>query len=622
MIDNAIEHTYRERSASLQHLLEIAMIRSTTRKAAVALPLAALALAVSSAFAAPVVGSSGSDFYNEPNPLPAGNNGELLTYRPTVVKLAAGAPATKAFNVLYKSKNSDDAATAVTGTVLVPEAGWTGGGERPVILYAMGTHGLGNDCAPSKHLTLGKDYEAANIALALKEGYAVLISDYAGYTNGGRPSYMAGPAQGRNVLDIFKAATQIPGAGVSSSAKIAIWGYSQGGQASSFAAQQQATYAPGLNVVGVATGGIPGDFIETANYLNGKNGATFLFKSILGLYQEYPFDIPFELAVSDSGQAAVDVLRTECVFKALFKYQNKNITEYTNPGWTLEKMLNIGSVKTVMEDQKLGKVKIPFPVYQYHGKADEFIPLPQAYELKKRWCANGTNVTFDLYPSEHIATQFQGGVPALAWLKERFAGTATTGSCSYAGSAPVATPEDVSGNLKVKLDNWKLAVKVDLKTLKQTILLPDTSTFSAMTDMNAKTLDGSLNIPEFRQGLKLLGIGAQTGLRIVPEGPVLGTVSLDEEGILRVKGEAKVNITVSSVWGIPFGECKTSAPVVFPLNFEGPISSLGNGNLTFTGTTSFPMIKGCIISAIISAFMTGPGQVYTFTVSPPAPVRF
>ena len=71
-----------------------------------------------------------------------------------------------------------------------------------------------------------------------------------------------------------------------------------------------------------------------------------------------------------------------------------------------------------------------------------------------------------------------------------------------------------------------------------------------------------------------------------------------------------------------FGECKTVSPVQFPLTFDGPVSSLGNGGLTFTGTTTFPQIKGCFISAILTTMMSGSGQTYTFGVTPPAPSKF
>jgi hypothetical protein len=105
-------------------------------------------------------------------------------------------------------------------------------------------------------------------------------------------------------------------------------------------------------------------------------------------------------------------------------------------------------------------------------------------------------------------------------------------------------------------------------------------------------------------------------------GNVTGSSSLDNDGLLHIKANAQTDITITSLLGIPFGQCKTVTPVNFPINFDGPLSSLGNGNLTFTGTTTFPQIKGCVISAILSALMSGSGQTYSFNVAPPAPVKF
>ena len=85
---------------------------------------------------------------------------------------------------MYRSTDSLGASNFVTGTIVVPTGGTT---ARSVVAYAVGTHGLAQNCSPSKQLAAGTDYEAANIAAAIKAGYAVLISDYAGYTTGGTP---------------------------------------------------------------------------------------------------------------------------------------------------------------------------------------------------------------------------------------------------------------------------------------------------------------------------------------------------------------------------------------------------------------------------------------------------
>lgn len=587
-----------------------------------ALPLAALACALGTASAAPVEGPADMRFYDAPASV-AGQHGDLISYRGTTVNLGAGSPASKAWNVMYQSTDSRGAANVVTGTVIVPTAAWTGGGERPVISYAVGTHGLAQRCAPSLQMSQGKDYESANIAAALKAGYAVLVSDYQGYTNGSVPTYLAGASQGNAVLDIVRAATQVPLSGITSSAKVAIWGYSQGGQSAAWAAQRQAAYAPGVKLMGVAAGGVPADFPTTARYLDGSTGASFLLSGVVGLAQQYPEAIPLDTLANADGKATIARGKTQCVFESLFALQNDKLSQYTVGNQSLDQLLAAKpEINAVVQAQNLGADKVSVPLYQYHGKADEFIPLAQTVALKKKYCGKFSNVTFDTYPSEHIATQFQAAPYVLSWLADRFAGKTTLGTCLTLNAEPKSTAYPPGGNLVVALDKWPLTAYVGLKTLGQTVNLPKESTFTAEADVTQPRLSGTLNVPNFKQTIKIIGLPISVGLQITPVGPTTGTVNLDTEGQLKIRGNAQANITITSVLGIPFGECKTEKPVDFPLVFDGPVSSLGNGGLTFQGTTTFPQIKGCMISAILSAMMSGSGQTYSFTVAPPAPVRY
>jgi pimeloyl-ACP methyl ester carboxylesterase len=590
--------------------------------AARVLPLAALTLAVSSAFAAPVVGPQDATFYNAPLSLAGGTHGDLISYRTTTVALGTGAPTVKAWTVMYKSTDSNGNTNAVTGTVIVPTTGGSLFTARPVISYAVGTHGLAQGCAPSAQLKAGTDYETANIVAALKAGYAVLVSDNAGYTSGATPTYLAGQSQGHAALDIVRAASQIPFGGVSANAKIGLWGYSQGGQTAAWAAQQKAVYAPKLNVVGVAAGGIPADFLRTAAYLDGSAGSSFLLAGVVGLSQEYPTQIPINELTNDAGKQTIARGKTECVFEALFDLMNHRIAEYTVGNKPLSELVQVPAINQTLRAQNLGEGQIPMPLYQYHGIADEFIPIDQTLVLKKQYCSKFTDVTFDLYPSEHIATQFQAAPYVLSWMADRMAGKASQGTCNSTLPDPISTANPSGGNFIVSLKNWPLKATVDLKTLKQTVIMPAASSFSADTDLTAKRLSGNLNVPDFKQSISVIGIPAQVGLKITPVGATTGDVSLDKNGQLTVTGTAYADITVTSVLGIPFGECKTVTPVAFPLNFKGPISSLGNGGLTFTGSTTFPQIKGCSISAVLSTMMSGTGQNFTFNVSPPAPTRY
>ena len=599
------------------------MPRKLSHRTAFGLPLATLALAASSAFAA-TQGPADDSFYNTVDPSATATHGDLISYRKTTTfNLGKDAPASSAWNVLYQSKDSLDSDNVVSGTVFVPQAAWTGTGPRPVILYAIGTQGLAGNCAPSRQFAAGTEYENSTITQALKAGYAVLVTDYEGYLTGGLPpTYMSGLSQGRAVLDIFKAATSIPSVGISATAPVAIWGYSQGGQASSFAGEIYSSYAPSLKVVGVATGGIPGDFVSTAKYLDGSYGFAFLGLSIVGLSNQYGQDIPINLIASTTPGGGVETLNRisgECIFKALFDVMGHSLSEYTIGNQPLDQLLQVGSVKATLQKQALGTNKVPAPVYQYHGAADEFIPLDQAFALKKAWCAKGTKVTFDLYPSEHIATLSQAGAPVLTWLADRFAGKAATDTCGTT-TTPKATAIAPGGDLVVEMNKWPLAANVHLKLLNSNVPLPAGTSLVANANVTKHTLTGTLTVPNFNQKVNLIGLKLPVGLQVTSAGDITGTVDLDDKGILHVHGKAPVNINITSLVYIPFGACKTITPIDFPLDFDGPISALGGG-MNFSGTVTFPKITGCAIQGTLSTFFSGSGNTYSFTLSPPAPVK-
>ena len=48
-----------------------------------------------------------------------------------------------------------------------PTAAWTGTGSRPLVSYAVGTRGVGDDCAPSYTLSQGADYEGSFVKALL-----------------------------------------------------------------------------------------------------------------------------------------------------------------------------------------------------------------------------------------------------------------------------------------------------------------------------------------------------------------------------------------------------------------------------------------------------------------------
>ena len=86
----------------------------------------------------------GGDFYTPPANMPKKAPGTII--RSTPITAPSGA---KAWKVLYHSRSVDGRDIAVSGVVVVPTGAAPKGG-RPVVTWAHGTTGLGDQCAPSK----------------------------------------------------------------------------------------------------------------------------------------------------------------------------------------------------------------------------------------------------------------------------------------------------------------------------------------------------------------------------------------------------------------------------------------------------------------------------------------
>ncbi len=243
-------------------------------------------------------------FYTAPVDL-SGPNGSLVRSRASAFTLdpayATSVPGTQAWQILYRSTNATGAAVGVSGTVIVPTTPWVGLGARPLVSYAVGTRGVGDACAPSYTLNNGADYEGLFISAALARGWAVVVSDDEGLGTPGTHTYVVGQSEGRAVLDAARAAERLDGAGLSASTPVGLMGYSQGGGAAAWAAQLAPTYAPELNLKGVAAGGVPADLSEVADALDGTAFVSLALLAAVGYDAAYP-ELHLDQYLNDRGR--------------------------------------------------------------------------------------------------------------------------------------------------------------------------------------------------------------------------------------------------------------------------------------------------------------------------------
>ncbi len=370
---------------------------------------------------------SDDPFYTPPNPLPPGVPGDVVRHRRVNVYAEPLTPfpmPVKAWQILYRSTSATGAANAVSGTLLVPPTPWTRG-PRPLVSYAVGTHGLGDSCAPSYKLRTGTENEIALISQALLAGWAVVLTDYEGLGTPGQHTYAVGVSEGHAVLDAARAAARVPGAGLSASGPVGLFGYSQGGQATSFAGELAPSYAPELNLVGVATGGVPADLAEVARFNDGNVGFSLVLGAAVGYSAAYP-EVPFEEILNDTGRATVPRVAKACTVELATIAPLRRLSDFV----TVSDPLADPRWQARLGENRAGTRAPAAPVYLYHGTVDELIPATVGRQLRAQWCGLGASVRWQEIPlAEHILGVAVGGPAAMTWLGNRFAERPATSNC-------------------------------------------------------------------------------------------------------------------------------------------------------------------------------------------------
>lgn len=383
---------------------------------------AAVSPTIDRSFAAPTPNSDADPFYTPPSPLPTGNPGDIVRARPALAGPPTARRLANAYQVMYLSTNALGQPDVVTGVVLVPKN--VNASQAPLVGFAPGTTGPAFRCTVSRFINSGSFYEQPAVNDMLKAGYAVAVTDYEGYHQDPTTTYITGKSMGPAVLDMVRAATRLPEAGLSASPKVLIRGYSQGGGAAMWAGETAPTYAPELNIIGVAGGGVPANLIDVAIGL-GLDNPGFVLDATLGLNNAYP-ELNLDSFETDFGRTTLAGMNAgDCTVELLVKYKANKVREFfksspfITPPWVAR-----------LQENTLGSKSIPEPVFEYHGTQDQIVAYAQGSALHDQYCARGMNVTWKTYDTDHITGVARGNADVMSWLKDRVAGTPAVSNCS------------------------------------------------------------------------------------------------------------------------------------------------------------------------------------------------
>jgi hypothetical protein len=404
--------------------------RAAVRAVLLAVVLAAVTLvAAASSASATALSPAVDPFYAAPANLADVAPGDVIRSRTTHVTFIPGQklPFTT-YQVLYRTNDLNGTPIADVATIILPTHRPATG--RDLVSYQTAYDGVSPGCQPSYSLQTGgvvlQDAEVLLMMGLLNRGWTVVTTDYEGPDN----SWLVGQTTAHGVLDGIRAAERYAPAGLTDGAatKVGMMGYSGGGQATAWANEMARTYAPELNIVGAAQGGVAVSLMHAFRALDGNLFAGIAFAALTGMSNAYP-NLNFPSYLSNKGRAVTNQLRTKysCITDFAFPYAFQRVRSLL----TVADPTLIPGFTQAAEANSLGKGVPAAPIYWYQTVVDEMDGYASAKRLAKQYCLEGTQVEFFTdYFEEHAMQAFSMPFKAQSWLADRFHGVPVHSTCS------------------------------------------------------------------------------------------------------------------------------------------------------------------------------------------------
>lgn len=378
---------------------------------AAALVCGLVATASGHATAGPLMPIASSDnFYAAADFTPNGDPGDIINTRPMPPPFAVFGDVVQ---IQFHSTDSVGRAIPAVATVISP---FNAAPNRPVMVYGQAVNALGLRCAPSQALYSGdpdvviREAPALNALLAV--GWTVVIPDHLGP----RSAYGAGRLGGQITLDSIRAAQRFAPLNLAHS-PITMLGYSGGGMATAWAAALAPSYAPELDLVGAAIGGLPANLEIMAEALGHNPHPAFglAAAAAFGLEREYGPELPISDYLTDEGWRFRFALNNACTNEILRVGAGRSVEGL---GTSFELFYN-PTTRQILRDNSIEFYdQVPrIPILEWHAAGDALLPVASIDATMARWRAAGVPVTsMPTIAPEHVSGAALGIPPAAKFL--------------------------------------------------------------------------------------------------------------------------------------------------------------------------------------------------------------
>lgn len=360
-----------------------------------------------------------------------------------------------ATQVLFRTTGEQGQPTATVATIIKPV---TQPAVTKIVSYQTAYDALGPECDPSYTLQGGNSgYESDEQTIIggyVNAGYTVVDTDYEGTDL----DWGAGQESGYNTLDGIRAAETVLGV-PRATTPVGLIGYSGGAIATEFASELAPAYAPGVDIVGVAEGGIPVDFAHNLGYVNGSSDWSGVIPAVLvGVGRGFAINIgPY---LSPAGVEITKTVSSQCINNFLGNYPGLTIQKLLKPQY--QNFLGIPVFATTINHLIMSRTGTPkgplfIGVGNRDGTGDGVMVANDDEALAHTYCQRGVSVEFNVYSGQdhdNAAVPFEVG--ALSFLSARLSGAPVPDGCASIAAGNSLAPLTVPPPSKAKPANPRL----------------------------------------------------------------------------------------------------------------------------------------------------------------------
>jgi acetyl esterase/lipase len=341
----------------------------------------------------------------------AGSPGTLIRQEPLGLPAPFGASVVR---VLYRSQGLQGESISVSGIIVVPSGPAPPEG-RPIVAWAHPTTGVVPRCAPSLAMFLIQQIQG--VREMTRRGYIVAATDYPGLGTPETHPYLVGVSEARAVLDSVRVARTLTGA----PNRFAVWGHSQGGQAALFTGLIAKTYAPELDLVGVAAAAPATDLGNLLAQDIDSNGGRNLTAMTLWSWSRV-FAAPIDHVVDSAAVPTVNRLADECIESIYDILRRRGPTHALQQTFlSVKDFYNTEPWRSLMANNTPGALPSSLPVFLAQGGADDLVRPEVTRNYMNKLCRAGSKVQMNFIPAAgHGLIASDSALAAVQWMADRF----------------------------------------------------------------------------------------------------------------------------------------------------------------------------------------------------------